>query len=145
MEGGSLMKVLNKLIGIGILSGLILAGCMKLVYLGTGNEAYRLLYNVDYFPLIHIYDDTPYFGIGFHYVFCIVSVVGLYVLLSLFNMQKKMSLYILVYTVGSGLLYFLTLLTNDPPFASNMLSWFYWTGSHLIYGVSVGILIKKWV
>lgn len=139
------MAKLAKLIMIGIIAGLILAACMKIIFLISGNEAYQLLYNVDYIPLIHVYDDLAYFGICFHYVFCIVSVVGLYYVLQLFNLQKKSALYIIIYTTGSGILYFLTLLTNQPPDADSFLSWFYWTTSHILYGIAVAWPIKKWL
>lgn len=139
------MVRLAKLIIIGIIAGLVLAGCMKLIFLITGNEAYQLLYNVDYIPLIHVYDDTPYFGIFFHYIFCIVSVTGLYYLLCFFNLQDKSLFYIIIYTTGSGILFFLTLLTNTPPAANHFLSWFYWTMSHILFGIAVALPIKKWL
>lgn len=43
------MKQFSQLIGIGIVSGAVLAALMQVIYTLTGNEAYVLLYNVDYF------------------------------------------------------------------------------------------------
>lgn len=139
------MKLFSKLAIIGIIAGIVLAGCMKLVYALTGNEAFKLLYNVDYIPLLQAYDDSIYFGIIFHYIFCIVSVVGLYYFLALFQLHKRLFPYIFMYTVGAGILYFLTLLTNDPPAATHFVSWLYWTISHLLFGLAVALLVKKWI
>lgn len=139
------MKLLRKLVMIGIIAGMVLAGCMKLIYILTGNEAYKLLYNVDYIPLIHVYDSSTWFGIFFHYIFCIVSVVGLFYLLTFFHLHKKLLAYVLIYTAGAGMLYFLTLLTSDPPVATHFVSWFYWTTSHVVFGGIVAVLIDKWI
>lgn len=137
------MKLLSKLTVIGIIAGTVLASLMKLIYILTSNEAYKLLYNVDYIPLLEIFQDSVYFGILFHYIFCIVSVIGLYYLLTFFRLHKKFYPYIIIYTVGSGILYFLTLLTSTSPAADSFISWFYWTGSHVLFGVTVAYSIKK--
>lgn len=144
-QSGVIILKLGKLSIIGIIAGILLAGCMKLIFLLTGNEAYQLLYNVDYIPLIKIYNDTAYFGVLFHYTFCIVSVIGLYYLLKFFRLHHKSWPYILVYTIGASVLFFLTLLTNQPPAANQFMSWFYWMASHLLYGITVGWLVKKWL
>lgn len=121
------MKNFIKLTGIGIASGSILAILMQLIYIVTGNKVYILLYNVDYFPLIHAFNDSTWFGLAFHFTFCIVSVIGLFYILTLFDWQYRIYPYILVYTTGSGVLYFLTLLTEGPPAANDGRAWFYWT------------------
>lgn len=139
------MKPFMQLIGIGIVSGSVLAVLMLLVHILTGNEAYVLLYNVDYFPVIHVFQDSVLFGIFFHYVFCIVSVIGLYYLLSFFHWHYHLWPYVLIYTVGSGLLFFLTLLTDKPPSADDGMAWFYWTASHLVFSLVVAWMIRRFV
>ncbi|VDG91175.1 Uncharacterised protein [Lysinibacillus sphaericus] len=139
------MKQFLQLIGIGITSGAVLAALMQLIYTLSGNEAYILLYNVDYFPIIHIWQDSSWFGIVFHFVFCIVSVIGLFYILMLFRWQYKMWPYVAVYTVGSGILYFLTLLTDQPPAADDGMAWFYWTLSHLVFSLIVAGMIVRFV
>lgn len=141
----SLMNRLSKLIMIGIIAGMVLAGCMKLIYVLTRNEAFKILYNVDYIPLIRAFENISYFGIIFHYIFCIVSVISLFYLLKLFCLHRKPSLYILIYTSGAGILFFLALLTNDPPSVLNFSTWLYWTLSHVVFGIVVAIGIKSFV
>ncbi|ARJ39391.1 hypothetical protein CSV71_10295 [Sporosarcina sp. P21c] len=139
------MKQFLQLVSIGIVSGAVLALLLFGVWVVTGNEAYVLLYNVDYFPIIHVFSDVAWFGIVFHFVFCIASVLGLFYLLKFFKWQYNMWPYVVVYTAGSGVLYFLTLLTDRPPAADDGMAWLYWTGSHLIYGVLVASLVIRYV
>lgn len=139
------MKQFLQLIGIGIAAGAVLALLMQIIYSLTGNEAYILLYNVDYFPVIHVFQDSVWFGIVFHFVFCIVSVFGLFYLLKWIGWQFKMWPYIVVYTAGSGVLYFLTLLTERPPEANDGMAWFYWTASHVVFSIVVAFMIVHYV
>lgn len=139
------MKQFMQLIGIGIASGAVLAALMQLVYTLTGNQAYVLLYNVDYFPIIHIWQDSAWFGIVFHFVFCIASVIGLFYIVKLFGWQYKVWPYVAVYTIGSGILYFLTLLTYQPPAADDGMAWFYWTLSHFVFSLIVAGMITRFV
>ena len=139
------MKRLLQLIGIGIASGAVLAILMQVIHSLTGSEAYILLYNVDYFPIIHIFKDSMWFGIVFHFVFCIASVIGLFYLLKCIGWQYKIWPYIVIYTGGSGVLYFLTLLTDRPPEATDGMAWFYWTASHVVFSIVVALLIVRFV
>ncbi|GKV65560.1 hypothetical protein NCCP2331_17130 [Sporosarcina sp. NCCP-2331] len=139
------MNKFARLLGIGIISGIILAVLLHVVYLLTGNEAYVLLYNVDYFPLIHVFSESAWFGIFFHFIFCIASVVGLYYILSFIGLQSSGWPYIFVYTVGSGVLFFLTLLTEKPPAADDGMAWFYWTAAHFVFSIVVAWLVRRFV
>ncbi|WP_252504112.1 hypothetical protein [Sporosarcina sp. Marseille-Q4943] len=139
------MRKFLQLIGIGIASGIILAILMQLVFALTGNEAYILLYNVDYFPFIHIFKDSASFGFAFHLVFCIASVVGLFYILTFFDWHYSIWPYVAVYTAGSGVLYFLTLLTEKPPAADDGMAWFFWTAGHFVFSLAVGWMISRFV
>lgn len=139
------MRQFFQLIGIGIASGIILAVLMQLVFTLTGNEAYILLYNVDYFPIIHIFKDSAWFGFAFHLVFCIASVIGLFYIATFFGWQYSIWPYVTVYTAGSGVLYFLTLLTDKPPAADDGTSWFFWTAGHFVFSLAVGWMIRLFV
>lgn len=139
------MKTFLQLIGIGIVSGAVLAMIMQIIYSLTGNEAYILLYNIDYFPIIHVFKDSYLFGIAFHFVFCIASVVGLYSILSFWGKQYSSWPYVTVYTAGSGILYFLTLFTDRPPAANDGMAWFYWTASHLVFSLTVAWMIRRFI
>lgn len=139
------MITLLKLIIIGFISGLILAAAGKIIRLVTGNKAEILLYNMDYMPVFKRWSDKWITGIIFHYMTCIVSAVVLFYMLIPFGWEQNIWPYVLVYTVGSAGLYFLSLLTDKPPASNSFSSWFYWTFSHAIFGFSVGFLIKWWV
>lgn len=139
------MITLLKLIIIGFISGLILASAGKIIRLVTGNKAEILLYNMDYMPVFKRWSDKWITGIIFHYMTCIVSAVVLFYMLIPFGWEQNIWPYVLVYTVGSAGLYFLSLLTDKPPASNSFSSWFYWTFSHAIFGFAVGFLIKWWV
>ena len=139
------MKLIGRLIIIGIIAGLALAVLLKMIYVATGNKAYILLYNVDYIPILDKWKSNEAVGIAFHFTFCIASVIGLYFILQRLHMEQQILPYFLTYTVGSGILYFLTALTNRPPAATDAEAWLYWTASHTVYSWIVAALVIHWV
>lgn len=136
---------LLKLTLIGFIASLVLAACMQLIYQWTGNEAYQLLYNADYIPILQRLDHLPYFGFTFHVIFCLISVIGVFYLLTIWQRQYEPLPYLLIYTGGSALLYFLSFFTETPPAAHDLYAWFYWTLSHFVYSLTVVILIHFWI
>lgn len=133
------------LIIIGAISGFILGLVMKIIRLTTGNKGEILLYNMDYIPILKRWADKSITGLTFHYMTCIVSAVVLYYLLIPFGFESAVWPYILVYTVGGGILFFLSMLTPTPPSHKDTAAWVNWTVSHGIFGVSVGFLIYMWI
>lgn len=143
--GSGVMETFLMLILIGAISGIILAGVMKLVRIVTGNKADILLYNMDYIPVLKQWDHLKVTGLIFHYVTCIASAVILYYLLIPFDLVYAIWPYIFVFTLGGSILYFLSALTRTPPDHRDWISWFNWTASHSIFGFAVGVLIFWWV
>ncbi|MCG7344571.1 hypothetical protein MHZ92_10520 [Sporosarcina sp. ACRSL] len=139
------MNLIIRLIATGVIAGSVLTLLMKLVYEITGNKAYVLLYNTDYIPVLNKWESSEVFGITFHYVFCIASVIGLYFILRAFQLERRMLPYFFTYTIGSGVLFFLTSLTDKPPAWTDTKAWFYWTVSHAVYSWIVGFLIIRWI
>ncbi|MYL56354.1 hypothetical protein GLW20_02415 [Virgibacillus halodenitrificans] len=137
------MKQIVRLITSAIIAGVILALSLKIIQITTGNPAYILLFNMDYIPVLKQWNNVPGAGMLFHFITCIVSVIGLFYILKLFNWEKVASLYMAVYTIGGGILFFLSALTETPPAYTNAAAWFYWTIGHAIFGVTVGLLIKS--
>jgi len=144
-EQVSRVKRITKLTLIGIISGCVLAGFLLIIHLLTSNEAYILLFNVDYIPLLQDVWSQPGIGIVFHFVFCIVSVVALFYVLDFWDLERKWFLYVLVYVLGSAGLFFLTALTSTEPSAGDVDAWMYWTVAHLIYGIMVGVMVNRWI
>lgn len=139
------MKQVLKLATIGFFAGVVLIVVLRIVLFLTGNTAYVLLFNFDYIPIVKDLRPTLFFGYVFHFATCIVSVIALYYILSIWNLQKKVVLYVLVNTMGGGALFFLTALSNQPPAANDWMAWIYWTLAHGTYSFVVGVLIKKWM
>lgn len=139
------METLLLLVLIGTISGTILAGVMKLVRVATGNQADILLYNMDYIPVLKQWADKRSTGLIFHYVTCISSTVILFYLLLPFKLEYAIWPYIFVFSLGGGILYFLSALTRTPPDHEDWISWFNWTACHSIFGFSVGVFVFWWV
>lgn len=139
------MMTFLKLVLIGAASGLILSMIMKVIYKLTGNKAEILLYNMEYMPVFKRWSDRWITGIIFHYMTCIASAVLLFYLLIPVGLASAIWPYILVYTSGSAALYLLSALTDAEPEHTDAVSWFNWTFSHGIFGLSVGLFIMVWV
>jgi len=139
------MQLVYKLLIISIVAGSILAGILKLVQVTLNNDAYILFFNMDYIPLLKHVDHIAGSGYLFHYIFCIVSVFVLFYLSKVFHIEAIILVYVIVYSIGSGVLYFLTGLTDKPPSVTSVESWVYWVAAHALFGIVVGIMIKYWV
>ncbi|RDW19945.1 hypothetical protein [Oceanobacillus chungangensis] len=134
-----------KLTVIGIIAGTILAGFLKIIHLLTHNDAYILLFNTDYIPLLNQLHNWSVVGIIFHFVTCIASVIGLFYILKALGIEYNLLAYILVYTVGSAMLFPLTALSEKTPSLTNFPAFIYWTSGHMIYSFAVGLMVKRWL
>lgn len=134
-----------KLTAVGVIAGTVLLLILWVVNLLTGNTAYYLLTNFDYVPIIKHWRPVWFFGMLFHYVTCMVSIIALYYILKPFKLQKEVWWYVIVYSLGGGALFFLTALSPQLPEYTDIWAWVFWTLGHAIFGFSVGALIKKWM
>ena len=139
------MIIFLQLVLIGAVSAIILGGVMKILRKLTGNKADILLYNMDYMPVLKRWSDKWITGVIFHFATCICSAVVLYYLLILFGLELTVWPYVLVFTAGGGILYFLSVLTEKPPAYNDFAAWFSWTFGHCIFGISVGYLVSIWI
>ncbi|GAA0436622.1 hypothetical protein GCM10008983_11680 [Lentibacillus halophilus] len=137
------MRTYGKLTLIGIIGAAVLAVFLQAIHSLTGSNAYILLYNIDYIPLLKAWDQRPVVGVIFHIIFCIASVILLYAMLKMVHLQRSLTAYVLIYTMGSAMLYPLTGLSNHPPELGDLTSWLYWTLGHFIYSIIVGLLVIR--
>ncbi|MDO5654981.1 MAG: hypothetical protein Q4G27_02440 [Flavobacteriaceae bacterium] len=137
------MRGILWLTAIGFLSGIVLIAVLKLIMLWTGNTAYILLFNFDYIPVIQDLRPEKFFGYVFHFVTCCASVIGLFLILRIWQKQWQIWPYVLVYMLGGGALFFLTALSPKPPDYDDVAAWMYWTLAHGVFGWCVGYLIQK--
>jgi len=144
MEGRNKVKLFIKLVLISLVAGSILAVFLKIIQLTLKKQSYVLLFNMDYIPFLKNFDTVKGSGYLFHFVFCFVSVIGLFYVAKMVGLEYNLTVYVLVFTVGSGILYFLTALTNKPPDVTSLGSWLFWTVGHVLFGIVVGMMIKHW-
>ncbi len=131
-----------KLSIIGFVAGIILILPLKLMLELTGNTAYVLLFNFDYIPVLNELKPVWLFGCIFHFATSIASVIFLFYILKIRNLQYTILYYVVVYTLGGAALFFLTALSDQPPAATDKIAWLYWTIAHAIFGTAVGLMIK---
>src|SRR4051794_1325342 len=115
-----------KLTVVGIIAGIILAGFLKIIQLLTHNDAYILLFNTDYIPLLNQLHQWSVVGIVFHFVTCIASVIGLFYILKALEIEYNLLAYILVYSAGSAMLFSLTALSEKTPSLTDFPAFIYW-------------------
>lgn len=131
---------------IGVVTGIILAVFLKIVQAITGDKVYTLLLNVDYIPIVKEYQFPEVIEVLFH---LIVSVVLCIILVILYDksssfIRKHAILFPLLVNVAIGLLlYPTTSFSYRTPDVTNMVSLFWWTFGHALYGFLVGILISR--
>src|SRR5690625_459864 len=143
--GEAKMKSFIKLIFTGLLGGTTLAGFLILVYIFPGHEAYYLLFNVDYLPVLKDLQPVSFFVISFHYIFSLVSIILLFYILKMMGWERRQLFYMVIYTGGSAVLFSLTAFSEAAPALTDLAGWSYWTFGHFIYSVVVGFMIKYWV
>lgn len=139
-----MMKQVIKLLSIGIIAGFVLAAFLGVIQLLTGNQAFVLLFNMDYIPIVKSWNLGWGIGIVFHFVTCIASVIVLFYILKTVQLERYIIAYLITYTVGGGILFTLTALSGKPPAITDFAAWIYWTLGHAVFSLVVGILVKYW-
>lgn len=138
------MKRILKLIIIGIIGGTVLAEMLRMIYLVTGINAYNLLFNFDYLPFIGQYSQTDaWTGMLFHYFTCVMSVLVSYYIFKKYGIQKDVLPYVVLFLIGSLILFFLTGLSPELPEWNDWSAFIFFGFGHLVYGLVVGKLIQE--
>lgn len=139
------MKKAALFILIGIISGIILALFLKIPELLWNIEAYNLLFEVSYIPILNQLHPVWLIEGLFHFVTCISSLWILYYLLAYFKRETQLSTYILVIGIGSALLYFLTIFPYNTPSITDYTAWIFWVLGHGLFSLTGWYLIQKWI
>lgn len=139
-----MLKKIIKLILIGIVAGTVLAESLRLLLLTTDINSYNLLFNFDYIPIIGEYSNTVgWTGMLFHYLACIGSVLVSYYVFKKYSLEKDVIPYVILFFIGSLILYFLTGFSPEPPAWNDWSAFISFGGAHLLYGLVVGKLIQE--
>lgn len=143
--GKRYMKRLGTLAAIGMISGIVLALFLKIIELITANQVYYLLFDTSYIPILNELYPIWLIEVTFHFTTCVISIIALYYLLRYIQLEKSIITYVFVIGIGSGLLYFLTLLSEKTPHITDIATWIYWIVGHALFSLTAGYLIRKWV
>lgn len=132
-----------KLIAIGLTAGAVLAESLRFIHTISDIDAYNLLFNFDYIPVIGIHSNTSgWSGMTFHYFTCVSSVLVSYHFFKIFKLEKKALPYVGLFFIGSAMLYFLTGLSPEPPVWNDWLAFSFFGLAHLLYAIIVVKLIR---
>jgi hypothetical protein len=137
------MKLFIKLINIGVISGLLLGGFLKLIQWFTGKNVYVLLMNIDYFPVIGSWKLNAITEFGLHLFVSVLLVFVIYFLFLKWNIVTILIPYILVNALIGGMLYITTILSERTPAIDDIAALTYWVIGHIFYGIVVWFLVVK--
>lgn len=130
---------------IGLISGVVLALFLKIPQLLWDIKAYNLLFEVGYIPWLSQMRPIWLIQGVFHFATCIFSLSILYYVLAFFKKETHLLSYIIIIGVGSTLLYFLTLLSENTPPINDYAAWLFWILGHVLFSLTGWYLIRKWV
>lgn len=128
-----------------ILSGLVLVFFLKVVEQGTDLTVYTLLLNVDYIPLLNLFDLPEAIEVIIHLILSIFITAGFLVILNHYDIPMKyhMLFYIWMSLAVGLLLYPTTALSDRTPPLLSFSAFGYWLAGHFLYGLSLWSLLKQ--
>ena len=135
------MKLFIKIFSIGIISGLILGGYLKIIEWFTGKKIYVLLMNIDYFPVIGRMEINAVTEFGLHLFVSVLLVFVIYFLFLKWNIVTRSLPYILGNALIGGILYITTILSERTPAIDDLSALTYWICGHILYGIIVWFLV----
>lgn len=141
-------RILKKtaiLLVIGIISGIVLALFLKLIQILTNSTAFVLLFEVGYIPFLNELKPIWLAETIFHFSTSSLSIIVLYWLLSLKQMERNIWAYIALICAGSTALFLLTIFSDKTPAVTDYPALVYWVGAHFLFAGTAGLLIRKWV
>ncbi len=128
----------------GIVSGLALGAFLKATQAATGSKVYTLLLNVDFVPFLP--QPLPeWFEFALHLLFSIGIALVYTAVVTRFPATRRRAFAL---GVAAGLaaapLYFpLAALSDRVPAIDDLEAFFWWTAGHLLYGILLGLLGRK--
>lgn len=145
MENKHKFKLMILWIFIGGISGIILAISLKIPQLLWQNQAYNLLFEVDYIPFLNSLEPVWLIRNTFHFMTCILSLFFLFHILKYFRIETQIWAYIIIIGIGSAILFFLTLLSNQTPEITDYRAWILWALGHILFSISGWYFIQNWI
>lgn len=129
----------------GILSGVVLGVFLKIVEQVTGKYVYTLLLNIDYFPVVGNWEIKEPIEFALHLVVSVILVFVLYVLFRNWQVESKLSPYLVGTILIGFLLYPTTVLSDRTPYVTDWAAFLFWISGHAIYGMAVWLFIYLFI
>lgn len=113
----------------------------------TNFKVYTLLLNIDYIPYVNRFSFSEIIEVGFHLLVSISLTFFLYLAISRLKLNQKNDIILfstLICLLIGIALYPTTTFSNRTPSLTSLPSIFYWLGSHILYGISVGMILQRY-
>ena len=128
-----------------VVAGFVLGLFLKVVEHLTNKRVYTLLLNVDYFPILKNYHFPEGVEFSFHLMISLLITGCLFALRNRFNWSNTT---LILYSTISQLiigcvLYPTTMLSDRTPAVTDAIAFAWWLIGHILYGLIVGILLRK--
>ena len=135
----------NRIFWSGIISGLIMAGFLRVVESMTQIKVYTLLLNVDYIPIAKLATGIEWLELSMHMVIAVaISWFIANVFIPRIATRERAIASIVVFSLFIGVVLFpSTLMSDRTPSFSDGEAWMWWLSAHLLYGWVLGLLLVK--
>ncbi len=136
---------MGRLIGAGLISGLILGFFFKWIQAVTGKKVFLLLLNVDYIPFLKDIPLSETEEFLLHLTVSIPLAVFLLKTAPLLSPQKSVQAAgLLLGSIFIGIiLYPTTVLSARTPALSDGQAFFWWIGGHFFYGAALALFLPR--
>jgi hypothetical protein len=135
----------QKVFWSGIISGLIMAGFLRVVESMTQIKVYTLLLNVDYIPVARAATGIEWLELSMHMVIAVLlSWFIAKLIIPRFPSRERAIAVIVLFTLVIGILLFpSTILSERTPQINDGEAWMWWLSAHLLYGWVLGLVLVK--
>ena len=128
-----------------VVAGFVLGLFLKVVEHLTNKRVYTLLLNVDYFPVLKNYHFPEGIEFAFHLIISLLITSCLFILRNRLNWTNTALLVnsIISQLIIGCVLFPTTILSDRTPAITDALALTWWVIGHILYGLIVGILLRK--
>lgn len=139
------MKQEGSTLFAGTIAGVALGLLLKLAQHATGHQVYTLLLNVDYIPVLGSLHLTEFWEFTLHLIVAVALAFLLTAIAIRYRLAGKEFIVLCIgINIGIAICYYpLTGLSGRTPPLTSLPALAIWIGSHLLYGLLLGLLLRK--
>ncbi len=134
-----------KIFWAGIISGLIMAGFLRVVESMTQIKVYTLLLNVDYIPLARAATGIEWLELSMHMVIAVLLswFIAKFIIPRSPRRERSIAIIVMFALIIGILLFPSTVMSDRTPEITDAQAWMWWLSAHLLYGWVLALLLVK--